>query len=162
MTVQVSDTASHRRDQIANFAEILRNAPSRQKVFEAVYRGKKHFKSAQWISAVTPFSRKRVTMIAKRLVREKLFEQSRERIDGSVQTVYRKIEFVESNKRKILQLARNKKGLERYHTKTNPRINGAKRTLTLRLPFIAKTRFIAIDDVQQFSKVKKIKNIRTN
>lgn len=163
MTGQVSDTSSHRKDQIANFAEILRNAPSRQRIFEAVYRGKKQSKSVQWISRVTPpFDCKRVTEIAKRLVHERLIEQGRERIDGSLQTVYRKIEFVASNKAKILQLARNKKKLDSYHTKTNPRSGGARTTVTIRLPFAHRTHFIAIDAVDQFSKAKKIKTIPEN
>jgi hypothetical protein len=46
MTMQVSDTASHRGDQIANFADVLKNAPARQRVFSAVYYGKKRTKSA--------------------------------------------------------------------------------------------------------------------
>jgi hypothetical protein len=158
MTTQVSDTASHRKDQIANFAELLKNAPARQKVFSAVYYGKKREKSAKEIGRMVGFSRIRVTKVAKRLVREKLFEQGRVRIGGSVQTVYRKSDFVESNKGKILSLARNKKQLESYHTKTNPRIN-VKTTVRLSVPFVAKTKFITIDDVDQFAKAKKIRQI---
>jgi len=158
MTLHVSDTASNRKDQIANFAEILRNAPARQKVFVAVYLGKKHAKSVALIAAATGFSAKRVTMIAKQLAREKLFDQLRERIDGSIQTIYQKIEFVASNRAKILHLARNKKKLANYHTKSNPSVKSQK-TLTLRVPFPISTRFIAIDDVDQFSKAGKVKNI---
>lgn len=159
MTLHVSDTASNRQDQIANFAQILRNAPSRQKVFLAVYYGKKASKSAKLLSTVTSFSPKRVTMIAKTLVREKLFDQARERIDGSIQTVYQKIGFVESNKRKILQLAKNKKKLDRYHTKSNPRTSGHDVKVVLRVPFPAKTRFITIEDVDQLSKSREIKDV---
>jgi hypothetical protein len=160
MALQVSDTASNRRDQIANFAEILRKAPSRQKIFRAVYHGKKRSKTVQEIADATKkFTAKRVTEIAKPLVREKLFDQARERIDGSMLTVYRKNEFVASNRRKILQLARDKKRLGGYHTKTNPVGSRAAKKLVLRLPFIPKTRFIAVDDIEQFSRVKKIKNI---
>lgn len=158
MTTQVSDTSSHRKDQIANFAEILSNAPSRQRIFDAIYFGKKKTKSAQDVANVTKFSRVRVTMIAKPMVRERMFEQDRERIDGTIQTVYRKIDFVESNKRKILSLARSKKKLSSYPTKSNPRI-GALRPLTLRVPFRPRTRFITISDVHQFKKVRAIKSI---
>lgn len=158
MSLQVSDSASHRRDQIANFAEILKNARSRQKVFEAVYRGKKRVKSAREIASATSFSQKRVTMIAKTLARERLLEQARERIDGLRQTVYRKIEFVESNKRKILSLASNRKQREEYHTKTNPRL-GMNRSVKLVIPFVPRIRFITIDEVDQFAKAAKIKKI---
>lgn len=158
MTLQVSDSASHRRDQIANFAEILKNAPSRQRIFGAVYHGKKRTKSAREIADTTGFSQKRVTMIAKRLARERLFEQSRERIEGSSQTVYRKLDFVESNKSKILSLARDRRQRDSYHTKTNPR-TGVAKSVNLRVPFVPRTRFISIDDVDQFSKATKVRTI---
>ncbi|MGH9774701.1 MAG: hypothetical protein ACRD50_07115 [Candidatus Acidiferrales bacterium] len=158
MSLQVSDSASHRRDQIANFAEILKNAPSRQTIFEAVYYGKKRTKSAGEIATATGFSQKRVTMIAKRLSRERLFDQSRERIEESNQTVYRKLDFVESNKHKIMSLARSKKQREGYHTKTNPRV-GVVTSVKLRVPFLPQTRFISIDDVDQFAKAKKIRTV---
>jgi len=156
MSLQVSDSASNRKDQIANFAEILKNAPARQKVFEAVYFGKKKFKSVNEIAGTTILSPKRVTIIAKPLCRQGLFEQGRERIQGSMRTVYRKFGFVESNKQKILKLARNKKKLAGYPTKTNPRIKVVA-TVRLRVPYAPKTKFITIDDVDQFAKTKKIR-----
>jgi len=155
MVLQVSDTASNRRDQIANFAEILRNAPVKQVVFEAVYRGKKRLKTVEELADATHFSAKRVTEIAKHLARgEKLFEQIRERIDGRNQTAYRKLDFVETNKRKILQLARNKKKLDSFHTKTNPKTARAGTRITIKVPFKAEPRFVTIEDVDQFRKVK--------
>ena len=159
MALQVSDTASNRRDQIANFAELLRKAPSRQIIFKAIYHGKKQTKTVQEIADVTDFTPKRVTEIAKPLTREKLFYQGRKRINGSVQTVYDKNEFVASNRQKILQLARDKKKLEGFHTKTNPAGSKTVKKVTLRVPFSSRTRFITIDDVEQFSRVKKIKKL---
>jgi hypothetical protein len=158
MSIQVSDTPSHRRDQIANFAEILRSAPARQKVFEAIYFGKTRTKSVKDIADTTGYTAKRVTMIAKRMAREGMFEQARERIDGPVQTVYRKIGFVVSNKAKILSLARNNKQLAGYHTKTNPRGN-AVTAVKIRMPFVVRTHFVTIDDVEQFKKARKIRKI---
>src|SRR5580692_8873627 len=146
MVHQVSDTASNRRDQIANFAELLRNAPMKQRVFEAVYHGKKRVKTVEEVAAAASISTgKRVTEIAKSLVNEKLFEQSREHIDGRNHTVYRKIDFVATNKSKILQLARSKTKLDRYETKTNPK--GGVRTgtrLVVHVPVKVKTSFITI------------------
>lgn len=159
MALQVSDTASNRRDQIANFAELLRKAPSRQAIFKAIYRGKKRTKTVQEIADATEFKPKRVTEIAKPLAREKLFDQARQRINGEVQTVYHKSEFVASNRGKILQLARDKKKLEGYHTKTNPAGPQNAKKITLRVPFVPRTRFITVDEVDQFSRVRKIKNI---
>ncbi len=121
MVQQVSDTSSNRRDQIANFAELLRNAPIKQRAFEAVYRGKKRIKTAKELAAAASLpTTKRLTEVAKPLVHEKLFEQGRERIDGSSQTVYRKIDFLATNRAKILHLARDKVKLAKYNTKTNP------------------------------------------
>lgn len=158
MSQQFTDTPSHRRDQIANFADILKNAPARQKVFEAVYFGKKNTKLASEIAATTSFTQKRVTMIAKPLCREGLFEQGRAKHQGQSHTVYTKIGFVESNKAKILKLARNKKQLAGYHTKTNPKTTATK-VLQVRVPFLPKTQFVTVGDIDQFSKVKKVKKI---
>jgi hypothetical protein len=119
----VSDTSSNRRDQIANFAEILLNAPARQNVFKAIYRGKNAAKTIGEIAKATGYSTKRVATIAGPLAHgEKLFEQARERRDGRVTTVYKKIPFVARNKAEILSNAKSRHALDRYHTKTNPKI----------------------------------------
>lgn len=156
--MNVSDSASHRRDQIANFAEVLRNAPARQKVFEAVYRGKKRVKTIDEIAEATGFAAKRVAMIARPLAHgEKLFQQDRERIRGKVHTVYRKIDFVVRNKAKILSLARSSARLNKYHTKTNPRINVARKnqTIRVRVPFRIESSYLDPTDIEQFKKMRK-------
>lgn len=161
----VSDTPSHRRDQIANFAEILRNAEAKQKVFKAVYHGKKRSKTIGEIAKATGYSAKRVAEIAGPLARgEKLFEQGRARHDGRVTTVYKKIAFVVANRPKILSLARNRAQLERYHTKTNPKINVSVRIpkghkVAVRVPFRVRSKFIRVEDIKEFSKVIKVKSI---
>ena len=158
--LNVSDTASNRRDQIRNYAEILRNASARQAVFNAVYRGKKKFKTVKEIADAVKWTAKRVATVAKPLAQgEKLFEQDRQRVDGSVQTIYRKIHFVETNKRKILQLANNRKKLDRYHTKTNPKDPAKPARIVVHAPFRIKTRFIALHEVDQFSKVRQVKSV---
>lgn len=159
--LNVSDTPSNRRDQIANFAEILRNSPARQKIFKAVYRGKNKYKTVNKIAELLEWTAKRVATVAKPLAQgEKLFEQDRQEIDGRKQTVYRKIHFVERNKKKILSLANNKIETEKYHTKTNPKtsLSGTQRVV-LKVPFRVKTHFLTLDDVDDFSKVRKIKSV---
>lgn len=156
--MNVSDSASHRRDQIANFAEILRNAPARQKVFAAVYRGKQREKTIRQIAKATRFSTKRVATIARPLAHgEKLFEQGRARIEGEVQTVYRKIDFVVRNKDKILSLARSKDRFDKYHTKTRPKIDVVVKNATIRLkvPFRVEAASLDPSLVDQFSRMKK-------
>lgn len=153
MVLHVSDTASNRRDQIANFAEVLRAAPARQRVLRAVYHGKRATKTVADVAKATGCSPKRVTVIAKRLAREHLFEQARERVGGTMQTVYRKSGFVENNKHEILRLATKKDALNQYHTKTNPRSSRNSRRVVIAVPFRPKTEFITIDRVDQFKKV---------
>lgn len=138
----------------------MRNSPVKQKLFNAVYWGKKKFKTVREVSALSGIDdTKRVTEIAGPLVRgAKLFEQDRMRIDGKVQTVYKKIPFVAANKRTILQLANNKRKLESYHTKSNPKTPTQR--IVIRSPFKIKTRYVSIDQVEQFARVKKSRSVR--
>ncbi len=157
-TLQVSDSVSNRDEQIRNAGEILKNASARQMVFEAVYRGKKKDKTAGEIATATGYSQKRVTMIAGPLAHQGLFQQSRKRVGSFKQTVYSKINFIASNRSKILQLARSKQKRDKFHTKANPRVSVAT-SVTIRVPKASKPRFIKIDEVGQFSKVKKVKGL---
>jgi hypothetical protein len=157
-TLQVSDSASNRDEQIKNAGEILKNASARQIVFEAVYRGKKQDKTAGEIAIATGYSQKRVTMIAGPLAHQGLFQQSRKRVGGSKQTVYSKIDFIKSNRSKILQLARSKQKRDKFHTKANPKVNIAT-SVNIRVPKAPKPRFVKIDEVEQFSKVRKVNGV---
>jgi hypothetical protein len=162
MVLSVSDTSSNRRDQISNFAEILRNSPSKQIIFNAVYHGKKHFKTVEEIAQATHFSTKRVTELAKPLARgERLFEQGREMVRGRMQTVYRKLDFVETNKRKILRLAKNSTRLNSYHTKTNPAVHKSSQRIVIHVPFKSRFRFITVDEINQFKKVEAVRSVPT-
>jgi hypothetical protein len=159
MVLQVSDSASNRRDQIANFVELIASAPSRKKILSAVYSGKKSFKTVGELAEATKFSTKRVTEIAKPLARQHLFDQDRERVDGRMQTIYRKNPFVAANKAKIVTLAGSKKKFAKYHTKTNPKHGSGGSTVVIKVPFRISTKFISIDDVDQFSRVKKFRKV---
>lgn len=155
--MDVSDSASHRRDQIANFAEILRKAPARQRVFNAIYYGKKQYKTIKEVARTTGFTTKRVATIARPLARgHKLFEQSRLKIGAVTETAYKKIDFVTTNKRKILSLANNARKLDSYHTKSNPKGVSSSQRITIRVPFKVKVKFFRSDDVKEFARVKRI------
>src|ERR1700674_1607833 len=157
----VSDSSSHRREQIANFAEILRNSPARQKIFKAVYRGKQRSKTIGEIARATGYSAKRVAEIAGPIARgEKLFEQGRARHDGRMTTVYKKIDFVVTNRSKILDLALHKNKLAAFHTKSNPKINvhfNKDQKITVRVPFRIRSESIRVEDIKEFSKTGRIK-----
>jgi len=156
--MEVSDSSSHRRDQIANFAEVLRNAPAKQKVFEAVYYGKKKVKTVKEISITTGYKSKRVTEIAKPLARgEKLFEQGRMKTKQGMVTIYKKIDFVVTNKKKILTLARNSKRFDKYFTKTNSKGESkSMQTIILKVPFKAETIYVQLEQMEEFSRVKDV------
>jgi hypothetical protein len=163
--VDTSDTSSHRRDQIANFAEILRNAKAKLTVFKSVYRGKQRSKTIAEIAKATGYSPKRVAEIAGPLARgEKLFEQARgEGHDGRKTTVYKKIPFVVANRSRILSLAKDRRKLDSYHTKTNPKITVNVRVpkgsqIKVRVPFQVRSKFIRVEDIAEFSRSKKIKS----
>jgi hypothetical protein len=163
--VDTSDTSSHRRDQIANFAEILRNAKAKLTVFKAVYRGKKSSKTIGEIAKATGYATKRVAEIAGPLARgEKLFEQARGAgHDGRKTTVYKKMPFVVANRSRILSLAKDRRKLESYHTKTNPKINVNVRIpsgqkIKVSVPFQVRSKFIRVEDIVEFSKAKQIKS----
>lgn len=60
---------------------------------------------------------------------------------------------------RFLLLRAIRRKLASYPTKTNPRAPRAKVTVKIRLPFVVKTRFVTIDDVDQFKKAKTIRKI---
>ncbi len=157
MSTVVSDVSGNRNDKIVNAAKVLGRAEQRKKVFIAVYTGKKKIKRVSEIAALAGLERKRVLEEAKKLVSEDLVEQLEEKIDG--ETAYRKLAFYSHNKNKIINLYKNK-NFEKFPTKTNPQINLS----TIKLSFpkrFAKTKQVHIDDIVSFSKVRRVKENKT-
>lgn len=163
MVVRVSDTASHRRDQIANLAELLAGAPTRQALVRKVYFGKKRLKSVVVLAgelsrestAITP---KRVTEIGKPLV-NLFFGQDRVREDGRMVTVYVKFDSVQRDLKGILKLANDKQKRAAYNTKTNPRINVTGHIVKIPVPFRPRVDSVSIDDILEFKMVRTVKNV---
>jgi hypothetical protein len=155
MVIRVSDTASHRRDQIANLAELLRNRPTSQSLVQAMYFGKKREKSVPSLAETLSISTKRVTEIGKPLVNS-FFGRERGRENGKVVTLYVKDDFVRDNLRQILKLATNRKKFDAFHTKTNPKIAIAAKMVRLSIPFKPKALTVTVDDVKEFSKVQSV------
>lgn len=160
MVMRVSDTASHRRDQIDNLAEILEDAPTRQALVRAVYFGKKHTKSvvelagtlAKEIRGMTP---KRITEIGKPLV-NLFFAQDRIREKGKATTAYVKFDSVQRELGTILKLANDKRKRAAYHTKSRPKVTIAGHSVTVKVPFAPKVRSVTIDEVREFSRARKV------
>lgn len=160
MVLNVSDTSSHRRDQIANLAELLTNAPTRQALVRAVYFGKKGAKSVGELASTLGVTPKRVTEIGKPLV-NRAFAQERIVEGGRKTTAYTKLDNRQLDVKEALKLANNKKKREEYHTKSTPKIRVVGHTVTIKAPFVPKVESLSVDDVEEFQEVKSVKDVPT-
>src|ERR1700693_1077842 len=162
MVLNVSDSASHRRDQIDTLADLLENAPKRQALAKAVNFGKKRVKSVGELAAKLSsqfkktITAKRVTEIGKPLV-NLAFTQERIVENERKTTAYAKLD--QERVREALKLANNKKKREAYYTKSRPKIKVVGHTVTIKAPFRPKVKTLYIDDVKEFQRVKSIKKI---
>lgn len=160
--LNVSDSASHRRDQIDNLADLFEKAPTRQALATAVNFGKKRVKSvgelANKLSSELKkkITAKRVTEIGKPLV-NLAFTQERIVENGRKTTAYAKLD--QHRVREALKLANNKSKRDAYHTKSRPKIKVVGHTVTIRVPFRPKVKALHVEDVKEFHKVKAITSI---
>lgn len=149
MVISVSNSSGDRNDKMANAAKLLEKSDDRQKVFEAMYGGKRR-KMVKDLMEITKMSEVRVSQEIKKLFSEDIVERS-----ATHPYVYEKIDFYNHNKSKILSLARNKEKLRKFPTKTNPQGQGT--TFLVRYPRkIVNFKHITIDEIDTFSKVKKV------
>lgn len=161
MVLNVSDSASHRRDQIDNLADLLENAPTRQALARAVNFGKKRFKSVGELATTlsSEFNKKitakRITEIGKPLV-NLAFTQERIVENGRKTTAYAKLD--PHRVREALKYANNRKKRDAFYTKSRPKIKVIGTTITIKAPFKPKFKSVYVDDVQEFQKVKSVKN----
>lgn len=162
MVLNVSDNASHRRDQIDNLTDLLVNAPTRQALVKAVNFGKKRVKSVAELAAklsselgkkITP---KRITEIGKPLV-NRAFTQERILENGRKTTAYAKLDH-HGDVKEALKLANNRKKREAYHTKSRPKFKVIGHSVTIKVPFRPKVKVLFVDDVNEFRKVRSLKN----
>ena len=150
----ISNPSGDRQDKIANAAKVLGRSQDRIKVFLAVYKGKRKYKTISDIMKITRMSRVRVNQEAHRLDSENIIEPSPAKIKGK--NAYTKIPFYTHNKNQILSLAKNKQKLKIFPTKSNPLIYGP--AIKISLPIKAyKIKRITIDDIDSFSRVRRIK-----
>jgi hypothetical protein len=157
MVINVSDNASHRKDQIENLTELLTNAPTRQALVKAVNFGKKRLKSVGELAAKLSITPKRVTEIGKPLVNH-AFTQERILEHGRMTTAYAKFDRHRDVKEALKQ-ANDKKRRDAYHTKSNPKITVAGQIITIKAPFKPRVYSLSVEEVKEFQKVKSVKNI---
>ena len=146
----VTDSRSNPSEQIVHAARALGRSGDRRKVFLAIYAGKKKTKTVAEIAITTHLTRKRVLDEAKKLVKDQIVHQTK--VDGD--TAYQKDDFFDHNKRKILSLAGNKKKLEQFPTRANPRISAPRIVRVQFLRQYVKAKQITIDDIDSFEKVR--------
>lgn len=157
MPLPVSDLASNADENIAHAAKILGRSAARLQVFDAIYTGKQRVKTAFEIHKVTGLSEIRVLQEGKKLSDNRLVSPTK--VNG--RKAYEKIDFFHHHKQRIISLAASPQKLRAFPTKRNPasrpssHSGGIKVTLTLPRQK-QNARLITIDDIDNFSKVRKI------
>lgn len=145
----VSDIRSNPQDQIAHAARVLGHSAHRRKVFEAIYNGKKKIKTLEEIKNLTCLNEIRILQEAGKLAGNKIVEKTK--INNKA--AYKKDPFYTQNKSKILSLAKNKKALDSFPTKTNP----ISKIIKIQMPRNkVSVRQVFIDDITSFKKAKGI------
>jgi hypothetical protein len=147
MTVSVSDFLSNINDQMVNGARLMGRSDAKQRIFAAIYKGKKQEKSVQHIMRETGLTQIRVLNEASKL------GPLVEKVPGG----FRKNKSLAAHYRKILDYARNPKKRERVPTKVSPRIPAGRNT-SVRISFArpaANAIQITIEDIDSFSAAKK-------
>src|SRR3989338_2142389 len=151
MTLEVSDSRSNRNEQIANAVKTLGRSKDCRKVFSAIYKGKKKIKTVNELVQLTGLKHKRILEEALKLYSNSIIEKTK--VKGK--TAYKKYPFYSQHKKRILSLASYPKKLSNFPTKSNPRVvNQIKISVPTNL---VRVKQITVDDIDSFSKVKKIK-----
>lgn len=151
--LEVSDSQSNRPDMIVAAADAIGRSALKRAVFEAIYKHKKRSRSVLEIAQMTDLHPTRVLQLGGQLRGDHIVNQ--EKKDGRVAYVQKP--FYQRNKKKILRLLDKPGNAATIPTKRNI-------SVTVRVPSVQKsksqaiTHFITIDDVDSFSKVRKIKS----
>jgi len=147
--IEVSDVRSNPQDQIAHAARVIGRSKDCRKVFSAIYQGKKKIKTITDIVQLTSLPRIRVLQEAGKLCNNRIIKKTKVRKE----LAYEKDPFYTQNKKKILSLAGNKEALEKFPTKTNPKIK--EMLVHVLLPKkMADVKQLTIDDIDSFAKVR--------
>jgi hypothetical protein len=154
----VSNPSADRREKIANAAGLLARSPSLMEAFLAIYRGKQKIKTVSEIKQSSGLRNNvRVLQEGKKLASEDIVVQLPRKVKG--ETAYQKIDFYTQNKEEIIRLARNKRKLREYPTRSNLRVRVQVRQLKVSYPTNAvKIREVSIDDIDSFQRVRKQTN----
>lgn len=149
MSIDVTDVRSNPQDQIAHAARVIGRSERCRKVFSAIYQGKKKIKAVSEIERITGLDRMSVLQEGGKLCNNDIAKKTK----VGKELAYEKYPFYTQNKNKVLSLAGNKEALDKFPTKTNPRIKVATISLTFPKSMIDAVQ-ITVDDIDSFSKVR--------
>lgn len=156
MPLSVSDRSSNKQEQIVHAAEVLGRSSHKQKVFQAIYTGKRKVKIVPELMKITQLSHKRVLEAGKELYDQCLVEQ----VKVGKLTGYKKIGFFQSHRDRILRAALNSKERDKIPTKRRPSLprRGNERIqIELKIPAKKqKAQLITVDDIESFGAVRSI------
>jgi hypothetical protein len=152
-TVKTTDAPANAPEYLAQAAKTIGRSQSRQKVFKAIYAGKKQSKTVSALMKATGLTRVRVLQEGGKLAANQIVEQ--EKNDG--ETAYRKTPFLQHHKNKVIALAGSPAKLAAHPTKWSPRGSGNPTFMTLKIDRTgARVRQITVDDITNFVAVKKV------
>jgi hypothetical protein len=149
LSIDVTDVRSNPQDQIAHAARVIGRSERCRKVFSAIYQGKKKIKAVSEIERITGLDRMSVLQEGGKLCNNDIAKKTK----VGKELAYEKYPFYTQNKNKVLSLAGNKEALDKFPTKTNPRIKVATISLTFPKSMIDAVQ-ITVDDIDSFSKVR--------
>lgn len=151
MVHQVSDVGSNAEENVAHAAKVIGRSTHRRSVFDAIYTGKRRAKTVSELMKTTRLPHRRVLDAGKKLADNHLVKPMK--LDG--ETAYEKIDFIHSNKKRILGLAASPAKLKAFPTKRNP----VNRVVQVRLSGSrAQVQSLTIDDIDSFWKVRSVDN----
>lgn len=153
----VTDIRSNPKEQIVHVAEVIKKSSDRRKVFEAIYNTKQKIKTVSEVVDKTKLSRMRVLQEAGNLANNRIITKTKK--DNRL--AYEKDPFFTQHKKKILSIAGKKEKIAKIPTKSNPLTSMTTIKVTVPSQRI-KVHSITIDDIDSFSKVKKVKSIQKN
>src|SRR6266540_1378051 len=150
MPEDVTDVRSNPQDQIAHASRVLGGSEPRRKVFAAIHTGKRQVKTISDIGKATGLPRKTVLNEARVLFNNRIVKSTK--VDGEL--AYVKDPFYSASKDRILKLAGDKKALQKFPTKTNPRATTTIEVIhkLLSKPSVRANQ-LTIDDIDSFDRV---------
>ena len=152
MVVSVNDIRSNPHEQIAHAAAVLKRSARLQEMFEAICKGGAKPKAVKQLMRSTGHSQVTVLQLGGKLADAQLVHKAK--VNG--ETTYAKDRYLASKRTTVHRLIKEK--LANLPTKYSPR-QGRAAVVKITVPRAKiQIKEVAVDDFDQFSKIKKIKS----